>query len=75
MQDKITTLSYAGSTAAVTFGSLELNQLIAIAGLAVGIATFFINWLYQHRKHELDKEIASRIIKNQIAESDNEQTD
>jgi hypothetical protein len=42
-------MTYAGSATAVGFGFFSDNW-IGLAGLGIGVATFFLNWFYKHRE-------------------------
>ena len=58
MQVKIaevaTSASYTLSAGTVIAG-LTINEVAAIGGLVLAIATFAINWIYRHRHYQLAK--------------------
>ncbi len=41
--------SYAGAATAAGYGFLA-NNWIGLAGLALGVATFIVNWVYKHKE-------------------------
>lgn len=43
----------SGTTTAV---GLTINDMVAIGGLLVGLATFLVNWYYRHQHLQLAKE-------------------
>ncbi len=55
MHDTPSTLSYAGSGAATTVGVLTFNEWVALAGLALGVATFLLNFWYKRQHLKLAK--------------------
>lgn len=53
--------AYLGSIAAV-IGSMTLQDWGIIAGILVGIGTFFLNWYYKAKELELKEKSPSVVI-------------
>ena len=51
--------TYTGSGLAVV-GGMTVNEFVAFAGLALGIAGFAINWFYRHKTYQHQKSIAEK---------------
>jgi hypothetical protein len=47
-----TALAYASSLGTAAFG-LTVNELVAIGGLLLALATFALNWRYKHLHYKL----------------------
>lgn len=56
MTDKATAASYVVNSSVATFGIFTFNQMLAIVGTALAIATFTVNWFYQRRRDRRDAE-------------------
>lgn len=64
MPDRIATnVSYAGATTAVV-GGLSFNELIALTGVIVALATFIYNVCYKERLIRIAKEKGDIQIKD-----------
>ena len=50
-----TVTSYTTSGGVVVIGGLSANELAAAGGLLLAAATFVVNWVYQHKRYQLDK--------------------
>lgn len=44
-----TVTSYTASGGTIITGTLTANEIATAVGVAVGVATFFVNWYYRHR--------------------------
>jgi hypothetical protein len=53
MLDRNTTVSAYVSSLGLSALSLNLNELVALGGLALAAATFLINWRYKHLHYRL----------------------
>lgn len=60
MQEKIqqvtSAASYAASGVSTAVGLLTINNIAAIIGIVLGIATFVINWAYKHKHFKLARD-------------------
>lgn len=45
--------SYVSATTATTYGLFTLQEWVALAGLALGAATFAVNWYYKRAMYVL----------------------
>jgi hypothetical protein len=52
MKDSTTTLAY-GASLGTTALSFNVNEIVAIGGLALAVITCAINWYYKHRHYQL----------------------
>lgn len=50
MTDKASAVSYGVNSGVALFGALTLNEILAIVGVVLAIATFGVNWFYQRRR-------------------------
>ena len=59
VQEKVTTVTNVvtpsgAMTAGVSY--LTLNQWLAVGGFVIALASFLINWYYQEKRFQLEKE-------------------
>lgn len=48
-------ISYAASSGLTFFGVFTAQELAALVGIVLAVSTFFLNWYYQHQRHQLLK--------------------
>lgn len=56
MTDKPTIASYLTSSGVAVWGTLTFNQVMALIGTLLALATFGVNWYYQRRRDNRDAE-------------------
>ena len=56
MTEKITTVVSYAASGTLMVGGLAMNELVAIIGLTLAIATFVVNWFYKHKHLQLARE-------------------
>ena len=47
--------SYTANGAAIVYGTLSLNEWLALLGAILGVLTFFLNMQYQRRREERER--------------------
>ncbi|WP_051085428.1 holin [Hahella ganghwensis] len=71
MPDKsATAASYAVNSGVAIYGTLTLNQWLALLGFALALATFAVNWYYQRRRDKRYAEYHELRVKVMEGEKD-----
>jgi len=55
MQNATSATSYVTSGSIVGVGAWTANEIATAAGIALGLATFAVNWYYKHKHYQLAK--------------------
>lgn len=58
MSEKATVATYAASAGTTLAGTITAQEWATIAGIALGMATFAINWYYKHQHLRVAKALA-----------------
>lgn len=56
MTEKATMASYATNSVAFVWGAMTLNQILALAGFALGVATYLTSIYFQKRRDRREVE-------------------
>jgi len=51
----MTSTSYAASGATIAIGGFTANEIAALIGALLALATFAVNWYYRHKTYQLEK--------------------
>lgn len=57
LERRISNLSYSMSVAVAVCGDLTLDDWVKISGIALGLATFFVNWYYRRKNANALKDL------------------
>ncbi len=58
----VTTASYTASGGTVLIAGFTANEVAAIGGLLLALATFLVNWYYRHKHYSLAVARADRAV-------------
>jgi len=59
--------SYTANGTAIVYGTLSLNEWLALLGAILGVLTFFLNMRYQRRREERERELHRLKVMNEKA--------
>lgn len=64
IQEKVQLVTnFTGPTGAATAtaGALTFNEWLAVGGFLIALASFFVNWYYQHKRDKREQERANDV--------------
>jgi hypothetical protein len=55
MSDIASKTSYSASAITTVVGGFNLNEVVALVGIALAVGTFLVNWRYKHLHYKIEK--------------------